>query len=142
MKGKIVGVGGIFFKTEDPLVTKEWYSKHLGIKTDKWGASFLSRQYSNSNKSAYLQWSPFKNDSDYFGDHNQQYMVNYRVQNIEDLLNNLKQEGVKICKSIEEYDYGKFAHIEDINGIRIELWEPVDEVFDNMYNDPDQLNTE
>ncbi len=140
--GRIVGIGGIFFKCENPDKTKNWYNEHLGIKTDDWGASFVSRKVNKPKENAYLQWSPFKDDSDYFGDRGQQFMVNYRVENIDKLIERLRSEGIKICKEIESYDYGKFAHIEDVNGLRMELWEPIDQEFDKMYKDISKLNVE
>jgi predicted enzyme related to lactoylglutathione lyase len=140
-KGKIVGIGGIFFKCDDPKETKNWYAENLDVKTDQWGASFVTKQYT-SDKSSYLQWSPFPKDSKYFGDSDQAYMINYRVKNIESLVADLKQKGVVICDKIESFDYGKFVHIKDNNGVRMELWEPVDKVFDEMNQDKSNLNIE
>jgi len=140
-KGRIVGIGGIFFKTNDVAGIKTWYNKMFNLKTDQWGAPFVSRPFNNPDKSSFLQWSPFPHNTDYFGESDQQYMINYRVENIEDLVENLKSQGVKICDDIVKYEYGKFIHIEDPAGIRIELWEPVDEVFESMY-DIEKVNKE
>ncbi|WP_421869330.1 VOC family protein [Marinoscillum sp.] len=129
---KVIGIGGVFFKTNDPKETKEWYQKHLGLVTDQYGSLFEFRNTHNPEEINYLQWSPFQHDTDYFGDSGQDYMINYRVQNMERLVDKLKAEGVTICDDIAEYEYGKFVHILDANGIKIELWEPVDQVFTDM----------
>lgn len=131
---RVTGIGGIFFKTKDPKSTKAWYAKHLGFNTDEWGASFISRKVEDPSKNAYLQWSPFQNDTDYFEPSQKEFMINYRVENLEKLVQTLKDEGVTICDEITSYDYGKFVHIMDEDGNKIELWEPVDDVFDDLYN--------
>ena len=130
---RVTGIGGIFFKTKDPETTKAWYAKHLGFETDQWGASFTFRKNEDPNKKGYLQWSPFKQDTDYFQPSEKEFMINYRVENLEKLVVFLRNEGVTICDEIESYDYGKFVHIMDVDGNKIELWEPNDDVFDQFY---------
>lgn len=132
-KKRVTGIGGIFFKTTDPNKTKAWYSKHLGIAMDQYGAGFVARQYAEQEKSLHLQWSPFTKDTEYFDPSEKPFMVNYRVQDLEWLVTKLKEEGVTICDEIQTFDYGKFVHIMDNDGNKIELWEPVDEVFDKYY---------
>ena len=131
---RVTGIGGIFFKSNDPKSTKEWYAKHLGFNTDEWGAAFITKKVEDPSKNAYLQWSPFSSQTDYFEPSQKEFMINYRVENIEKLVTLLKDEGVTICDEITSYDYEKFVHIMDEDGNKIELWEPVDEVFDNFYN--------
>lgn len=80
----------------------------------------------------YLQWSPFKEDTDYFDPSKKEFMINYRVQNIEGLVEQLKENGVTVVDKIETYEYGKFVHTMDPEGNKIELWEPVDSVFTKM----------
>ena len=126
---KVVGIGGVFFKCKDPNSTKDWYKNHLGLKTDQYGTLFEFRNALNPDEINYLQWSPFKDDTTYFEPSTQPFMINYRVQNMEGLVEKLKKEGVTICDDIETYDYGKFVHIMDADGNKLELWEPVDEVF-------------
>lgn len=129
---KVTGIGGIFFFSDDPEKAKEWYSKNLGLEVNEWGSSF---EFRNANRPAeinYLQWSPFKQGSEYFSPSKKEFMINYRVQNIEGLVKNLEANGVTILDSIETYDYGKFVHIMDAEGNKIELWEPVDSVFTAM----------
>lgn len=121
---KVTGVGGIFFFCENPKETREWYKKNLGIDTNDYGASFESRNMQNPDEINILQWSPFKQGSDYFAPSKKEFMINYRVQNIEGLLEQLRQNGVTILGEIQSYDYGKFLHIMDAEGNKIELWEP------------------
>ena len=129
---KVTGIGGIFFFSENPEQTKEWYAKNLGLEVNQWGSSFEFRNANRPEEINYLQWSPFKQGSEYFSPSKKEFMVNYRVQNIEGLVNKLKNNGVTILDSIETYDYGKFIHIMDTDGNKIELWEPVDSVFTAM----------
>lgn len=129
---KVTGIGGIFFFTEDPGKTKEWYARNLGLEVNEWGSSFEFRNANHPGEINYLQWSPFKQGSEYFAPSKKDFMINYRVQNIEGLVNKLKENGVSIVDTIETYDYGKFVHIMDAEGNKIELWEPVDSVFTAM----------
>lgn len=129
---KVTGIGGIFFFSEDPEKTKKWYSENLGLETNQWGSSFEFRNANRPEEINYLQWSPFKKGSDYFSPSKKEFMINYRVQNIEGLVKKLKSNGVTILDSIETYDYGKFVHIMDDEGNKIELWEPKDAVFTEM----------
>ena len=124
---RVTGIGGLFFKTEDPAKLKEWYKTHLGFNTDDYGCTFWWKD--NNNKSASTQWSPFKNDTTYFSPSKKDYMFNYRVENLVNLLTKLKDEGVTIIGEIEEYEYGKFGWILDPEGNKIELWEPLDSAF-------------
>lgn len=122
---KVIGIGGIFFFTDNPTETKEWYAKNLGLDINDWGSSsFESRDLNNPEVINSLQWTPFKNGSDYFAPSTKNFMINYRVQHIEKLVENLKANGVTIVDSITTYDYGKFVHIMDAEGNKIELWEP------------------
>ncbi|MBT3207899.1 MAG: VOC family protein [Bacteroidetes bacterium] len=129
---KVTGIGGIFFFLENPDETKEWYAKNLGLEVNEWGSSFEFRNANQPQNINYLQWSPFKNDSKYFEPSKKEFMINYRVQNIEGLVKKLKDNGVSILDSIETYDYGKFVHIMDAEGNKIELWEPIDSIFTAM----------
>lgn len=126
---KTTGIGGIFFRCKSTDETKDWYQKHLGLQTDKWGTSFEFRQADNPDLKGFLQWSPMALDSSHIPE-DQDFMINYRVENLESLIKELKADGVEILDEIENYDYGKFVHIIDNNGMKVELWEPVDEVFD------------
>ncbi|MBK9191534.1 MAG: VOC family protein [Crocinitomicaceae bacterium] len=126
---KVTGIGGIFFKCENPEKTRKWYADNLGLVTNEYGSLFESRDTEKPEQKNYLQWSPFKSDTKYFSPSEKEFMINYRVENLKALVEELKKSGVTICDEIEEFDYGKFVHIMDPDGIKIELWEPVDAVF-------------
>ena len=134
MDKKVTGIGGIFFKTENPDKMKEWYSKNLGLVTDEYGSPFEFRNANNPDEINYLQWSPFSQVTKYFEPSTKEFMINYRVENLVELVAELKKDGVEIVDEIEEFEYGKFIHIMDPEGNKIELWEPVDQVFTDMLN--------
>jgi predicted enzyme related to lactoylglutathione lyase len=121
---KVTGIGGIFFFSDNPKETNAWYSQNLGLETNDYGSSFESRNLNRPEEINTLQWCPFKKGSEYFEPSKKEFMINYRVQNIEGLVNKLKENGVTILDSIATYDYGKFIHILDPEGNKVELWEP------------------
>jgi predicted enzyme related to lactoylglutathione lyase len=122
---KVTGIGGIFFFSDNPKETKDWYAKNLGFEMSEWGtSSFESRNLNNPDEVESLQWSPFKKGDEYFSPSKKEFMINYRVQNIEGLVEKLKENGVTILDEIATYDYGKFIHIMDAEDNKIELWEP------------------
>ncbi|MWB95414.1 VOC family protein [Flavobacterium sp. GA093] len=121
---KVTGIGGIFFFSDNPKETREWYSANLGLETNDYGSSFESRNLNNPEKIDTLQWSPFQKGDAYFSPSKKEFMINYQVQNIEGLVAKLKENGVTVLDSIASYDYGKFVHILDPEGNKIELWEP------------------
>jgi predicted enzyme related to lactoylglutathione lyase len=123
---KVTGIGGIFFFSENPQATRDWYAQNLGLEVNQWGSTFESRDIKNPEVINQLQWSPFKQDSDYFAPSRKEFMINYRVQQMEALVEKLKANGVTVLDEIASYDYGKFVHIMDAEGNKIELWEPVD----------------
>jgi len=129
---RATSLGGIFFKCKDPDKIKEWYSKHLGLKTNAYGTSFEWRQADDSNKKGFTAWSPFKNDTKYMEPSQKEFMINYRVENLEWLIEELKKEGVTILDEIEEFEYGKFVHIMDPENNKIELWEANDLEYDKI----------
>ena len=122
---KVTGIGGIFFYSDNPQQTKEWYTKNLGIEINDWGSSsFESRNINKPDEINSLQWCAFNKGEEYFSPSKKEFMINYRVQNIEELVNKLKENGVTIVDSMVTYDFGKFIHIMDAEGNKIELWEP------------------
>lgn len=129
---KVTGIGGIFFRSKDPKAIKAWYGANLGLAINEWGSPFEFRNTHRPEEINYLQWSAFDENTDYFEPSKKEFMINYRVQNIEGLVRQLREKGVTIVDEIEEYDYGKFVHILDPEGNKIELWEPVDSVFTAM----------
>jgi predicted enzyme related to lactoylglutathione lyase len=121
---KVTGIGGIFFFSDNPHETREWYAKNLGFEVNEWGATFESRKSNKPDEIESLQWSLFKKGDEYFSPSKKDFMINYRVQHIEELVKKLKENGVTVLDSITTYDYGKFVHIMDGEGNKIELWEP------------------
>lgn len=132
---KVTGIGGIFFKCKDPKKVREWYSTHLGLKVNQYGSVFEWRQGADTTKKGFTQWSPFKETTQYFEPSTKDFMINYRVENMDLLVADLKKAGVTVLDSVENYEYGKFVHIMDIEGNKIELWEPNDMVYDKMGKD-------
>jgi len=123
---RVTGVGGIFFKAENPEKLYEWYEKHLGIKREPHGggAELHWREDENPERRGTTVWALFKKDSKYFDPSHAPFMLNYRVDDLDALLEALKGEGVQIDPKREDYDYGRFAWIIDPEGNKIELWEP------------------
>jgi D-3-phosphoglycerate dehydrogenase len=124
---RVTGIGGFFFKTENPKELKDWYKNHLGLNTDDYGCTFWWKDENGDNCST--QWSPFKNDTNYFEPSQKQFMQNFRVHDLESLIKKLSQEGVTIIDEMQTYEYGKFAWILDPENNKIELWEPIDNAF-------------
>ncbi|MFM7007189.1 MAG: VOC family protein [Flavobacteriales bacterium] len=129
---KVTGIGGIFFKCKDPKALRQWYETNLGLNTNQYGAVFEFYRGGDSTQKGFLQWSPFKETTTYFGPSNKEFMINYRVADLEYLLTEFKQNGIEVLDSIEVFEYGKFLHILDLEGNKIELWEPNDIAFEKM----------
>lgn len=129
---KVTGIGGIFFRSSEPGKITEWYGRNLGLAIDPHGSAFEFRNANRPDEINYLRWSPFSEDTEYFDPSEKEFMINYRVQNIEGLVKKLRENGVTIVDEIREYEYGKFVHIMDPEGNKIELWEPIDSFFTQM----------
>lgn len=127
MEGKVVGLGGIFLKFEDPSKMNRWYEVVLGMTPNDYGVLFA---FNTSSKRGYLQLGTFPSDSDYFGATEQRAMLNFRVNDMEKMLERLNHFNVPILNEVQTYEYGKFLHISDPEGNRIELWEAIDTAFD------------
>lgn len=139
IKPGVTGIGGIFFKCENPENTRNWYTNNLNLVTNQYGSMFETL---SSNKMInYLQWSPFSSKTTYFKPSEKDFMINYRVSDLEGLLTILESNGVTVLDSIDSYEYGKFLHILDNENNKIELWEPVDVVFTNLYSGQTTINT-
>ena len=123
---RVTGIGGVFFKCQDPEKMRAWYQEHLGIQSDQYGGMFQWRKFTDPDKTGCTVWGPFAADTDYFDPSTKPFMFNYRVQNLEKLLEVLKKEGIQQVGEMESYDYGKFAWIMDPEGNKIELWQPCD----------------
>ena len=129
---KVTGIGGIFFKCKNPDKMKEWYHTHLGLQTDQYGTNFEWREAEDSTRKGFTQWSPFAETTRYFDPSPKDFMINYRVHNLEALVDELRKEGVTITDAIETVSYGKFVHILDLEGNKVELWEPNDSEYDKI----------
>lgn len=129
---KITGLGGVFIKFNDPKAMNLWYKEVLEMNVNDYGVLFAFND--NSGQKGFMQLGTFEANSSYFGNEKQQVMLNFRVSEIENFVDKLKSKTVKILDELETYEYGKFINIEDPEGNRIELWEPVDEVFEKTEN--------
>lgn len=129
---KVRGIGGVFFRSEDPDNTRDWYRRHLGFDTDEYGTNFEWRQADEGKDKGFTQWAPFQGDTGYFHNEDQQFMINYRVENLDELLKELREGGVTIVGDVMEHEYGRFVHIVDCDGRTVELWEPDDKEYDRI----------
>ncbi len=130
VKKKVTGIGGILFKSDNPEKTKEWYAKHLGFNTDEHGTTF---QWQDSEgQKGHTVWSPMDRDHAHFDEGDRDYMLNLRVDDLDMILEEMKADGVEQIGDIQSYDYGRFAYVKDPDGMKIELWEPNDQSFDEM----------
>ena len=120
---KVTGIGGVFYKTENPKATREWYQTHLGLDIDNYGSTFWWKD--QNFKTASTQWSPFPKESNYFKPSTKDFMINFRVKNLDQLLIDLTDAGIELIDKPEVFSYGKFAWILDLDGNKIELWEPI-----------------
>jgi len=132
---KTLGIGGIFFKSQEPAKMKEWFKDNLGLNTNEYGSLFGFRLIDNPKLIGSLQWSPMSDKTSYFDPSQKDFMINYRVNDLEKLMLEFKENGVTILDTIETYEYGTFLHILDSENNKIELWEPVDKVFVKLYED-------
>ena len=123
---KVTGIGGIFFKCKDPNKMNEWYKTNLGFDTKPWGTNFEWREDADPTRKGSTAWSTFPETTKYFEPSARDFMVIYRVNNIEALVDQLKTAGVTIVDEIADSDFGKFVHVVDPEGNKIELWEPKD----------------
>jgi predicted enzyme related to lactoylglutathione lyase len=120
---KVTGIGGIFFKCKDPEKIRAWYKKYLGIEAGDWGFNFDWNMEPDPSKGSTV-WAPFKQETTHFNPSAKDFMINYRVENLEELIKELKKEGIPLLDEMDSSTYGKFVHLMDPEGNKIELWEP------------------
>ncbi len=125
---KVTGLGGVFFKCDNPQAMNEWYAKNLGLPTTEYGATFEWLKTDHPSKKGTTAWCTFPQDTPYFNPSAKPFMINYRVENIVSLVEELKKDKVTIVDEIVEYEYGKFVHVLDPEGNIIELWEPKEDL--------------
>lgn len=128
-RGRILGIGGIFFKSAQHTEMRDWYAKHLGIADKGEGATLPWRQHDDPQREHVTVWSVFAGTSKYFEPGPAPFMINYIVEDLDALLTRLEQEGVKIDPNRMNESYGRFAWIYDVDGNKIELWEPSSTTF-------------
>ena len=121
---RAIGLGGVFFKSKDPAALRAWYKTHLGLPVEDWGAMFTWDTLQEQAPKGYNIWSPFKADSNYFAPSDTPLMFNFMVHDLHALLAELKKEGVQVMDKTEESEFGKFGWILDLEGNKVELWEP------------------
>ena len=123
---RVTGIGGLFFKSEDPAALVSWYRTHLGIDASDWGGfAFQWQEKGRPDEIGYTIWTPFPATTEYFSPSEQSFMVNFRVADLSGLIAALREEGVEIVGELQQHPNGAFAWILDPEGRKIELWEPV-----------------
>jgi predicted enzyme related to lactoylglutathione lyase len=122
---RVTGLGGIFFKAKDPDSLRNWYSKHLELPLEDWGGmTFRWRETDQPEREGATAWSLFPASSKYFDPSTSPFMINYRVANLAQVLEQLRSEGCQVDDKVDESEFGKFGWVMDPEGNRIELWEP------------------
>ena len=120
---KVTGIGGVFFKARDRAAMIAWYREHLGMEPSGFGSVAF---HWAGERNGVTVWGPFEPDTKYFEPSTAPFMINYRVDDLDALLERLRAAGVTVDDKVEEYDYGRFGWIMDPEGNRLELWEPTD----------------
>jgi predicted enzyme related to lactoylglutathione lyase len=124
----VLGIGGIFFKAQDPEKLAAWYKEHLGLEVEEYGGvTFREPQSVDAvapSRQSYVVWSPFPADTDYFAPSTKPFMINFRVTELDQLLAKLRAEGVTVDGEPQKSEFGYFGWVMDPDGNRIELWEP------------------
>jgi predicted enzyme related to lactoylglutathione lyase len=122
----VTGIGGIFFKAEDPEKLCEWYRKHLGLDVESFGGVVFQEgaPAPGPKRQTHTVWSPFDADTDYFAPSEKPFMINFRVTDLDALLAQLRRDGVTVDERTEKSEFGYFGWAMDPEGNRIELWEP------------------
>lgn len=120
---RVTGIGGIFFKSADPKALGDWYRKHLGLDVTDWGGA-LFRWGGEGSEPGVTVWSPLAQDTSYMQPSSSSFMINYRVENLDELLAVLRSEGCNVLEKPESSDQGKFGWVIDPEGNKVELWEP------------------
>ena len=114
----VQGIGGVFFRARDPDALRAWYAEQLGIDMEDYGTTFTAAEGDQT------VWAPFDADTEYFGSTGQQSMVNFRVRDLDAMLQQLRNAGVAVDGRVEEMEFGRFGWATDLEGNRFELWEP------------------
>lgn len=129
VKGRVLGVGGVFFRSSDPGRLAAWYREVLGLEIENWGATHgtsFSPEAMPAN--AFTVWSAFAADTEYFGDRRQSFMINLVVDNLDAALAKVRAADGEVIPEKEEHDFGRFGWFVDTDGNRVELWEPPEKI--------------
>lgn len=124
---RVIGIGGIFFKANDPAKLAAWYKNHLDLNIEEWGGARFEKNAGaglKPKRQSHMVWSPFAANTDYFKPSEKPFMINYRVHDLDALLGQLRREGVEVDPKTEKSEFGYFGWVMDPEGNRIELWEP------------------
>jgi predicted enzyme related to lactoylglutathione lyase len=121
---RVTGIGGIFFKAKDPKALRAWYGKNLCIRMSDYGSTFEWHQGMDSTKKGFTSWALFKESTKYFAPSDKPFMINYRVEGLDQLLATMKTAGILPVDSVQRTSGGNFVHLMDPEGNKIELWEP------------------
>jgi len=118
---RVTGLGGFFFKSPDPKALADWYAKHLGLPISDFGGAMFTE---DEKRPGFTLWSPFKDDTTYFRPSSKDFMINFRVEGLDALLDKLRSAGAQVDPQVQDYEYGRFGWFIDPDGNRVELWEP------------------
>jgi len=121
---RVRGIGGIFFRSGDPEAMREWYKENLGVPADQYGAVFPWRDKDDPERYGHTVWSPFDEDTEYFDPSQSDFMINFIVDDLDGILEQLRSAGVEIVGEPQDFEYGRFGWALDPDGNKIELWEP------------------
>ncbi|GAB3335498.1 VOC family protein [Marilutibacter aestuarii] len=121
---RVHGLGGIFFKAEDPEALGAWYAEHLGVGVQAWGGAVFPWRRADTGQDAFTVWSPFKATTEYFKPSDKPFMLNFRVDDLEATLAALREEGCNVLDRREDGEQGRFGYVMDPEGHLVELWEP------------------
>ena len=123
---KITGIGGVFFKsTNDHKALAEWYNKHLGMPMESWGGTILKWTDDKADDGGLTVWNAAAKDTKWFAPSESNFMINYRIDNMDEIVAQLTSAGIEIIQGPESHENGKFAWIIDPDGNKVELWEPM-----------------
>ena len=123
-KPRVHGLGGVFFKADDPAALAAWYQRHLGVGVEGWGGAMFPWRRDDTGERAYTVWSPFKAETKYFEPSDKPYMLNFRVDDLDAVLTALREEGCRVLDRREDGEQGRFGYVVDPEGMLVELWQP------------------
>jgi predicted enzyme related to lactoylglutathione lyase len=123
---KVTGIGGVFIKTGDKPAMRTWLDENLGIKTEDWGCSFPWRDREDATKKGYTVLGLHRSESDYFDPSPHAIMINFRVDDLDGVLDHLRSRGITVLKVFDPEPNGRFAHVMGPEGVKIELWQPIE----------------